>query len=305
MGNAWTTANIPTSVSGKTVVVTGANSGTGYFTALALGQAGAKVVLACRSKERGEAALAELRKEAPSAAFELQSLDLSDLASVRRFADDWNNSGRPLDVLVNNAGVMKPPYALSVDGFESQMAANHLGHFALTGLLMPSLELAEAPRVVAVSSLAAWRGRKADTIAGGGFAIDFVKCGGADYAADAIYAETKLANLLFMRELARRHPKITAVAAHPGITASSLWRYADRQTLLKTFMQSSESGALPLIRAASEPQTLVVSGRTYFAPRGCGWAGAPVGGWFPALAKDEAYCAAYWEASAKATGVNY
>lgn len=306
MGNAWTTANIPSSVSGKTIIVTGANSGTGYYTALGLGQSGANVILACRSTERGEAALKSLRGAVPNGNFELKKLDLSDLSDVRRFADEFLKEEKPLDVIVNNAGIMKPPYSKSVDGFESQMAANHLGHFALVGLLLPALQKSSQPRVVAVSSLAAWRGSKTvspqnkDEIV-----IDFTKNDGKDYNADIIYAETKLANLLFMKELARRHPGIMSVAAHPGITASNLWQHTPKQDMLKKIMQSSENGALPLLRAATEAHGNLKSGESYFAPRGFGWAGAPVSGWFPPLAKDEQFCKAYWAASEAATGVKY
>lgn len=310
MGNTWTTANIaPNAVKGKTIIVTGANSGTGYFTALELGIAGAHVILACRSKERGEQAVKELKERAPNATFELQLLDLSDLSDVKRFAEDFGkrtNNSAAVDIIINNAGIMKPPFAKSKDGFESQLATNHLGHFALIKHMMPFLEKSSSPRIVVVSSLAAYRGAKTFSASNpSAVEIDFTKKNGEGYNPDAIYAETKLANLLFIKQLSKRYPKLTCVASHPGITASNLWQYNSKQNALKMFMQSSENGALPIIRAATEPQEKLVSGESYFAPRGCGVAGAPVGAWWPKLALDEEFAKRYWEASAKATGVDY
>eukprot|EP00759_Apiculatamorpha_spiralis_P051611 PhF_6_TR5318/c0_g1_i1/m.7686 len=135
MGSGWSISNIP-NLQCKRIIVTGANCGIGYCTALALGQAGAEVIIACRSKERGEAALASLRAECQSGTFELRLLDLSSLKDIARFADEFNGEGRPLDVLINNAGVMIPPFQRTEDGFELQIGTNHLGHFALTGRLM-------------------------------------------------------------------------------------------------------------------------------------------------------------------------
>lgn len=297
MGNAWTTAKIP-SLTGQTALVTGANSGTGYHTALELSRCGATVVMACRNKEKGEAAVAEIKKAFPQARVELRLLDLSSLKDVERFSKEFISEGRTLDLLINNAGVMKPPYNTTEDGFELQLASNHLGHFALVGQLLASFEKSSNPRVVAVSSLAAWRAKKQNLEA-----LDFVKSK-ETYDADDVYAETKLANLLFIQQLAKKHPHITAVAAHPGITASDLWRHNARQKTLKLFMQSSASGALPILRAAVEPKENIVSGQSYFAPRGS-IGGYPVNGWMPPLANDNQLAETYWIASEKATGVRY
>lgn len=310
MGAGWSTADIPQDVAGRRVIVTGANSGIGYYAALALGIAGADVAIACRSKERGEAALAELRKEAtaagaPNALFSLRLLDLASQKDIRRFADEYNSEDKPLDILINNAGIMMPPYEVTEDGFESQLAANHLGPFALTGLLMPSLERSyeasgktRKPRVVAVASMASWRVMAKPS------PIDFKKAE-ATYDKMAVYGESKLANLLFTRELSRRHPHIVATAAHPGGSSTNLQRY--QFGFAKSICQSAANGALPTIRAACEDEANVsVEGNSfYFGPRGLGWAGCPTYAWIPPFAKDAAFAAEYWEASAKATGVDY
>lgn len=311
MGAGWSTSEIPADcVKGRRVVITGANSGIGYYTALALGVAGADVIIACRSKERGETALASMKKEAAEAGaaevkFSLRLLDVSSLADIRRFADEYNAEGAPLDILINNAGIMMPPYELSADGFESQLATNHLGPFALTGLLMPSLNRSyeqsnktRRPRVIAVASLAAWRVLvKSDP-------IDFVK-NPKTYDKICVYGESKLANLLFTRELAKRYPNIISVAAHPGASSTNLTRYLF--TFLNNFCQSAKNGALPTIRAACENEVTMASASTplYFGPRGFGVAGCPTHAWAPPFAKDDAYAAAYWEASVNATGVKY
>jgi len=195
-----------TSLQGRIAVVTGANSGLGLVTARHLAGAGAHVVMACRNAERADAALAQVRSAEPSASFEVRSLDLADLASVRAFADGWDG---PLDLLVNNAGLMAIPYQQTADGFEMQFGTNHLGHFALTGLLMPALLARPGARVVTVSSEAHKIGR-----------INFDDLNSEQrYQKWRAYGQSKLANLLFARELAWRASLAGAdplsVAAHP------------------------------------------------------------------------------------------
>ena len=204
---SWSAADI-TDQSGRRAIVTGANSGIGLIAARELARHGAAVVLACRNPAKGEAALAEVRAAAPDADVTLAALDLADLASVRAFAEARSE---PVDLLVNNAGLMAPPRQVTKDGFELQLGTNHLGHFALTGLLLERLRAGEAPRVVTLSSGAHRMGK-----------IDFDDLQGERrYFRWTAYGQSKLANLLFMRELDRRVRAaglpLTSVAAHPGL----------------------------------------------------------------------------------------
>lgn len=292
MGAGWSASHV-TDFTGKRILITGANSGIGYFTARALGNAGADVIIACRNKEKGEEALAKLRKECPHGKFELRLLDLTDLKDVARFSDEFNAQNVALDVLINNAGVMTPPYELTKDGFELQLGTNHLGHFALTGHLLKSLLKSESPRVVVVASLAALFAPKHHHEKD----IDFTKSE-SSYSPFRTYAESKLANLLFMRELGRRYPKIVSVAAHPGASSTNLQRH--HYSFAQVLSQSAENGALPTLRAVCEG----TSGE-FYGPRGIGWAGYPKSVSIPHAAKDDAYALKMWQASEKATGVTY
>jgi NAD(P)-dependent dehydrogenase (short-subunit alcohol dehydrogenase family) len=197
--------------SGRRAIVTGANSGLGLLAARELARSGASVVLACRNMQKGELALAQVRAAGGDA--ELAALDLGSLASVREFAASQQ---RPVDLLLCNAGVMAPPRSETADGFETQIGTNHLGHFALTGLLLDRLEAADAARVVSVSSIGHRMGR-----------IDFDDLHGERrYRRWRAYGQSKLANLLFMRELDRRARAaglpLVSVAAHPGYSATNL-----------------------------------------------------------------------------------
>ncbi len=254
-------------LSGRFAVVTGANSGLGFHTALELARAGGRVVLAARSRERGEAALARVRDElGDDAPVELRVLDLADLASVREFAATVDE---PLDLLVNNAGVMALPERTTADGFEMQFGTNHLGHFALTGLLLPRLLASEDPRVVTVSSFMHKTGK-----------IDFDDLQGErDYQRWGQYSQSKLANLLFALELQRRadaaEADLLSVAAHPGYAATNL-QYAgpemEGSRLRKLVMrigntvmaQSDANGALPTLYAATQD----IPGGSYIGPDG-------------------------------------
>ena len=203
----WTAADLP-SFSGRTAIVTGANSGLGLITARELARVGAKVIVAVRNIDKGNAAAADMTGDV-----EVRRLDLQDLASVREFADGVQN----VDVLVNNAGIMAVPYAQTVDGFESQIGTNHLGHFALTNLLLPKI----TDRVVTVSSMFHWLGY---------ISLKDLNWKSRPYLAWPAYGQSKLANLLFTSELQRRlveaGSSVRALAAHPGYSATNLWSHS-------------------------------------------------------------------------------
>ncbi|GAA1301298.1 oxidoreductase [Saccharothrix xinjiangensis] len=300
----WTEADIPDQT-GRTALVTGANSGLGLRTAEVLGAKGARVLLACRSPERGQRALE--RVLAAGAKAELVRLDLADLSSVRAAAAEVRErTGDALDVLVNNAGVMAVPLGRTADGFERQFGTNHLGHAALTWLLVPALRTRPGARVVTVSSLAHQAG-----------SLDF-----ADpdyevrrYSAWGAYGQSKLANLLFSRELARRAAKagldVTSVAAHPGVTATELSANTARARRNPLFSvgakifnltsQSAEMGALPQLYAATAPD---VEPGGYYGPDGFrGLRGHPAPSGSTAAARDELAASRLWDLTAELTGV--
>ncbi|RSS99423.1 SDR family NAD(P)-dependent oxidoreductase [Streptomyces sp. WAC07149] len=303
----WNATRIPDQ-SGRTAVVTGANSGIGYVTARELARHGAAVVLACRSAARGRAAAQRIREEVPSAAAEFAELDLASLDSVREFARAFARQHTTLDLLVNNAGVMALPYGRTADGFETQFGVNHLGHFALTGLLLPAL-LAAAPgaRIVSVSSGFHVLGRPEPTFGGSE---------AGDYRRWTAYGRSKTANLLFTHELARRltaaGSPLTAAAAHPGYASTNLHAGAaaleGRGPLSRAMAlgnavlaQPAASGALPTLYAATAPG---VGQDGFFGPR-LGWRGAPVRSWRAGWTLDDAAGERLWAASEKLTGVTY
>ena len=290
MHPTWSTADIP-SQAGRTVVVTGANSGLGLVTARELARAGARVVLAVRDPARGERAAATM-----SGDVEVRRLDLADLGSVRAFAAAWSGD---LDVLVANAGIMMVPAGRTVDGFERQLGTNHLGHFALTALLLPHV----TDRVVTLSSSMHRAGR---------IDLDDLGWRRRRYSATGAYAQSKLANLLFTLELQRRltaaGSRVRALAAHPGWAATELQgrtgsRLGDRAMRLGNLLvaQSADQGALPTLAAA----TTDLPGGSYLGPRGLGeWRGAPtLVGRSPA-ASDPELARRLWAASAELTGVD-
>jgi NAD(P)-dependent dehydrogenase (short-subunit alcohol dehydrogenase family) len=297
----WTTDAIP-DLSGRRAIVTGANSGIGYHTALQLAAHGATVVLACRSAERGGAALDRLRAAAPAADVSLGSLDLADLASVRSFAAAQGDA--PLHILINNAGVMALPRRTTADGFEMQFGVNHLGHFALTGLLLPSLQAAGDARVVTLTSMMAWLGR-----------VRFDDLNGERrYRRWPAYNQTKVANLIFSKELNRRVPGIVSVAAHPGYAATNLQQVGPRLTgskLSEAFFalgnkliaQPDAAGAWPPLYAATEPG--VAGGETY-GPHGLTQQrGRPTRVRTVGYASGAEVGRRLWEVSEKLTGVSY
>jgi NAD(P)-dependent dehydrogenase (short-subunit alcohol dehydrogenase family) len=303
MSARWT-ANDMTRQDGRTAVVTGANSGLGLVTARELARAGAHVVLACRNTGKGEDAQRTITSAAPEAEVEVAKLDLADLGSVRAFAERFRAEHGGLDLLVNNAGLMAPPRRLTKDGFELQVGTNHLGHFALTGLLIGAIEGRDDARVVTVSSPAHRVGK-----------INFDDLHGERrYFRWRAYGQSKLANLLFAFELDRRlraHGSgVRSVAAHPGYAATNLQSAAapkvDRLVMAvgnRVLAQSDEMGALPILYAATYPG---LEGGTYIGPDGPGEQRGypkPVGS--STAARDEAVAARLWSVSEELTGVRF
>ena len=302
----WTTNDIP-DLTGRRAVVTGPNSGVGYETALALAGAGAEVILAGRGEPKGRDALARIKAAHPRAAVRFERLDLASLASVAACADRLTAEGAAIDLLINNAGVMGlPTRQVTEDGFERQFQTNHLGHFALTGLLMPQLLASPAPRVVTVSSIAHRRGK-----------IEFDNLQGErTYSPRGAYNQSKLANLLFARELEKRAraagSKLVSIPVHPGVSRTNIIANGMAPSGLKRkvieavaglVMQSDAAGALPSLYAATSPTAV---GGEYIGPDGfLGIKGWPVVEQPKPQALDEAVAAKLWAVSEQLTGVVY
>jgi len=267
----WTTRDIPPQA-GRFAIVTGANSGIGYETALALASAGAEVVVAARNPAKGEAAVARIKAAAPAAKVAFRPLDLADLASVRRFAESIAADRPAIDLLVNNAGVMAPEVRMETkDGFELQFGTNYLGHFALTAHLLPQLRQGSGPRVVHVSSIAARRGRIAFDN------LQHLK----HYRPFPVYGQSKLANLMFALELQRRSDAqgwgLLSIGAHPGVSATELiantptrdgrvaWLQHLGRRVIPLIGQSQAAGARPTLFAATAP---TARGGGYYGPNG-------------------------------------
>lgn len=295
MTEKWTTQNIP-NLTGKIAIVTGANSGIGYETAKALAAKGATVVLACRNLEKANRAAAEIRMGYKQAKLDILQLDLADLASVRKFADAFKAKYAQLDWLINNAGIMIPPFTKTADGFEVQFGANHLGHFALTGLLLEVLLKTPNARLVNVSSSAHRMG-----------SIDFENLNAEKgYNAQNAYAQSKLANLLFTLELNRHLAElgsdVIATAAHPGWTVTGLQKGVFH-TISEWIGQKPEMGALPTLQAAIDPDA---HRNDYFGPGGfMEMRGYPKKVDTIAAAKDADLAKRLWAVSEKLTGVQY
>ena len=304
----WTADDLP-DLTGRTAVVTGANSGIGFHAARELAAHGASVTLAVRDHARGDAAVAAILAQHPGSDVSRGDLDLADLASVRAFAADWS-AAHPegLDLLVNNAGVMAIPRRLTADGFEMQFGTNHLGHFALTGLLLPALVARPRSRVVTVSSGAHRFGR-----------MDFDDLmGERRYHPWRAYGQSKLANLLFTSELQRRLDAsgvpVLAVAAHPGYAATNLqsvgpsmsgrgWLLQPMEAANRVLAQSAEMGALPTLFAATAPG---LPGGSYVGPDGfLEQRGHPRLVGRSAAARDRVSARRLWDVSQALTGVAY
>jgi NAD(P)-dependent dehydrogenase (short-subunit alcohol dehydrogenase family) len=304
----WTAADIPDQT-GRTVLVTGANSGLGLRSAEALAAAGARVLLACRNAEKATAALETVKAGATGAVPEVVALDLSDLASVQACAEEVGRRVERLDVLLNNAGVMALPLRRTADGFEMQFGTNHLGHFALTGRLLPALLRADAPRVVTVSSTMHRIGR---------MRWDDPNWEQGRYSKWPAYGQSKLANLLFSSELQRRAIEagtaLTAASAHPGYASTHLQAAGPEMAGNKVMGhlmglsnrlvgQSDAMGALPQLYAATAPD---VGPDDYFGPDGIGeQRGHPKRVGRTRKAADPTAGARLWKISENLTGVTY
>jgi NAD(P)-dependent dehydrogenase (short-subunit alcohol dehydrogenase family) len=294
----WTFDDIPDLV-GRTAIVTGANSGIGLETARMLAQKGADVVLACRSREKGEDARSRILATRPAGTPTVLALDLSDLDSVAAFVQGFASSHDRLDLLIDNAGVMVPPLGRTKQGFELQLGVNHLGHAALTARLLPLLGRTPGARVVVVSSSVHHAGR---------IAFDDLNWERRPYSAWQGYAQSKLANLLFSLELERRLQAsgsgVKVTAAHPGWTATELQRNTPLTRLFNPlFAMKPEGGALPTLRAATDPD----------APAGSYWGparffemrGPPVPARISPRAQDEAVAARLWKATEELISLSF
>ncbi len=292
----WTADQIQDQA-GRVVIVTGSTSGIGEEAARVLAGKNATVVMAVRNTEKGVSVADTIRSEFPSSDVRVLELDLSDLGSVRAFADRFAREFDRLDVLINNAGVMMPPYSKTTDGFEIQMGTNHLGHFALTGQLLDLLQAADSSRIVNVSSLAHRFGE-----------IDFDDLAWAsrDYNTQRAYGDSKIANLYFTHELAKRlgDSNPLAVAAHPGWTATDLQRHSGLFSFLNPiFAQTPAMGALPTLRAGFDHE--VTAGEFYGPARFGHWRGYPVAHEPNELSRNGAIAERLWEVSEDLTGIDY
>ena len=313
MTNPWTVADIPDQT-GKRIIITGANSGIGYHAALKLARKGAHVILACRDRRKGHAALTRLNAETPNTHTELAILDLASLASVRDFAAAELAKRRPLHILINNAGVMAPPKRLeTADGFELQFGTNVLGHFALTALLLPALqqtaaESADRPRIVTIASIAHKRGQ---------LNLNDLQST-KHYSPMGAYQQSKLADLMLAFELERRlHAHsipIMSIAAHPGVAHTALFNKADYNPIekaartalgyaIRLFLNSDAEGALPTLYAATSPEA---QNGGYYGPQGFQeMRGERVGEANVApQARDTSAAAQLWARCEELTGIN-
>jgi NAD(P)-dependent dehydrogenase (short-subunit alcohol dehydrogenase family) len=301
---AWSEADVPDQA-GRTAVVTGANAGIGLETARVLAGRRAHVVLACRDPRKGKDAAAAIGSGFPHADLSVVHLDLASLASVREAAVELCALDR-IDLLINNGGVMEPPYEQTEDGFELTFATNHLGHFALTGLLLDRMLEIPGSRIVTVSSEGHTSG-----------VIDFDDLQSArGYRPDQAYFQSKLANLLFTYELDRRlrtaGAHTSALACHPGIVLTNLYRTRSRlerapmsprlRRLNSWLVQSVHMGALPTLRAATDPSA---QGGEFYGPPGRGYTGHPVRVESSPRSHDEAVQRRLWRESERLTGVTY
>ena len=298
MNAKWTSDDVP-GQHGRLAVVTGANTGLGFETAQVLAARGASVVLAVRDAEKGKAAAARIAGTAPGANVTVQPLDLTSLDSIRAAAAELRARHPRIDLLINNAGVMFPPMQTTRDGFELQLGTNHLGHFALTGLLLQQMLPVPGSRVVTVSSLAH---RIRARINFGDLQSE------RSYSRVAAYSQSKLANLMFTYELQRRLAgagTAIAVAAHPGLAATELTRHtpAAAAALYPLFSQTPAMGALPVLRAATDPGVL---GGQYYGPGGLfGTRGYPKLAHSSRQSRDAAIQRRLWTVSEELTGVTF
>ena len=301
---AWTERDVPDQ-SGRLAIITGSNTGLGFDNARALAARGAKVVMAVRDTAKGEAAAARIRELTPGAQVTVQKLDLGSLTSVKEAAAEMAGACPRIDLLINNAGVMYPPKSTTSDGFELQFGTNHLGHFALTGLLLKNLLPVDGSRVVVVASIAHKIKAKID--------FDDLQWEKRSYDRVASYGQSKLANLMFAYDLQRRlaaaKAKTIAVAAHPGVAATELSRHIPGYQLpgvawlFGRLLNTSEVGALATLRAATDPS---VQGGQYWGPDGFReMRGYPELAATSTQSRDAAIQDRLWTVSEELTGVTY
>ena len=303
----WTANDIPDQT-GKIIVITGANSGLGYETALALARKNAHIVMTSRSIQKGEKARADILKQVPNATIDVMQLDLADLASVREFAQAFNSRYDRLDELYNNAGVMATPQSQTADGFEMQFGTNHLGHFALTGLLLSTLLSTPNSRIVTTSSVA--------HRSGDAFNFDDIMSE-KNYSRYGAYHQSKLANILFSNELNRllvaSGSSTRSMAAHPGLSNTNLqsntadasgnvFERALYSVMMPVMSQSQAMGALPQLYAGTSPQA---EGGKYYGPSFMGVRGYPQEEKPADFALSERDAARLWDISVDLTGVTY
>lgn len=301
----WTKDRIP-DLTGKTIIVTGGNSGIGFESVKAFAERGAEVIMASRSLKKGEEAKEKILKSKLKGKILVLQLDLGDLSSIKTFASTVRQRFNRLDILLNNAGIMMSPYFKTKDGFEGQIGINHLGHFALTGELIKLIIKTPDSRIVNVSSGAHKRGEMDFD--------NFLFENEKDYSPTKAYGRSKLSNLLFTYELQRKleeNSKNTiAVAAHPGLARTNLGRYMFKNILVKLMTpiyllisQTQEMGALPLIRAATDPD---VKGGDYYGPGGNReMKGYPVKVESNEASHNQEDARKLWELSEKYTGISY
>lgn len=301
----WNKNHIP-ELAGKVIIVTGGNTGIGFQAAIVYAAKGADTILACRDETKALNAVSQIKREIPEARVRYLHLDLSSLTSVQRFARNFRNHFSRLDILLNNAGVILNPFRTTEDGFESQIGINHLGHFALTGLLIDLIVKTDGARVVNISS----KGYRKERMDFESFQYTSAK----GYSRIGAYTQSKLANLLFTYELDKRfrNAKVNAmaVAAHPGYSYTDFGRARFFRVLRYIFYplvviitQSSAKGALPSLRASVDPG---VSGGDYFGPEGRGQRkGYPVKVRSNGASYNAKDAMLLWEVSEKLTGIKY
>lgn len=296
----WTADNIP-DLSNKRVLITGANSGIGFETSVVLAKKRAHLIMACRNQQKAEEAEKKIIDIVPDAKITLVTLDLADLDSVRQCADVVLKSHQKLDVLINNAGVMATPYSTTKQGFEIQLGSNYLGHYALTGLLLPLLKSTPGSRIVSLSSSAA------------NFAqIDFadILTERKKYKPYEAYGQAKLANLVFALELARKleasGSKTISIAVHPGVSPTNLQRtsgFLIGKIITPLISQPADKATLASLLAATDP---MVKNGTYWGPSGFMHAkGSPGAASIPKQAKDLNTASRLWKVAEDLTGVKY
>jgi NAD(P)-dependent dehydrogenase (short-subunit alcohol dehydrogenase family) len=300
----WTEAEV-LNLKGRNIIITGANSGIGFHASQILAKHGARVIMACRNQSKAQVAKLQCEKQELKGSVEIASLDLNSLESVAKFSESMLEKLEHLDCLVNNAGIMMPPYQLTKDGFESQLGVNHLGHFALTGRLLPLLQRTANSRVVSVSSIASNAGK---------FNFDDLHYKNTTYNSMLAYGRSKLANLLFGYELDRKlkaqNSSTISLVVHPGTTTSNLMHYITENRLINLmkplsdlYTQSAYMGSLPTIRAVVDPN---VKGGEYFGPRGLlGHRGYPKQVRSSKLSHNQEVAQKLWDTSEILTKVNF